>query len=141
MIPGVLERLQVAHGGLDDRHHVHPRAWPGPAFGVIDGDRVGAHVGPAQANELLDALPAGEQVQAQTPTAQARQSLDQSSVGAQFVGGQRSLVSAVEPSIAACLRDRVGLNAIGLEGDRNRRRHPHVHGALVGGAQVGSQLV
>lgn len=42
---------------------------------------------------MLDALPAGEQVQAQTPTAQARQFLAQSPVGAQALN---TVTSSVE---------------------------------------------
>lgn len=92
-----MEGLQVARGGVDEGERV--RAWAalaGAALDVVDGDLVRADVGPAQAHELFDALAPGQQVQVQALAAQVRELFDQPPVDAQFVGGERVLVRAVE---------------------------------------------
>ncbi|MEP7298789.1 MAG: hypothetical protein ABI702_21600 [Burkholderiales bacterium] len=90
---------------------------------------------------MLDALPADQQVKVQALAAQARQFLDQPPIGAQLIGRQGSLVRGVEPTIPAGLCGRIDLNSLGLEGDRNRRRHADIDDAREACPQVGSELV
>jgi hypothetical protein len=49
-------------------------------------------------------------MKAQASTAQARELFDQLPVGAQFLGGQRTLVCAVELTVASCQCDGIGLD-------------------------------
>ena len=133
-------RQRLRHPG-DQRQLMRPRSLARSTLVVEDGDRAFGHFSPPKAQELLDALPTREEVQAQRSRFDSRHRLDQPPIRSQLVRRQRVLVRSIELWRTFGLRGRIEDDREGLESDRDRCRGSYVDCALIRGSQVRPQFV